>query len=99
MKAPRHRTLSGLSGPDGTPGNVPLNILYAGQRGADGSCRITVVRSVAATFSRRYEIVVIGFDVADENDDGIFEPGEHQIVKNIRVKNCGSDLPLGLLVV
>lgn len=83
------------------PGNVPSNIIYPGQFGADGSCQITVVTDdggVAATFSRRYEIVVIDFDVTDENDDGIFEPGEHLIVKNIRVQNSGSDLPLGLPV-
>jgi hypothetical protein len=79
---------------------VPLNVLTSGERGADGSCHIAVVTDegeVAATFSRRYEIEVIDFDVMDENDDGIFEPGEHLIVRNIRVVNTGSDLHLVLL--
>jgi hypothetical protein len=31
----------------------------------------------------------VSFDVVDENDDGIFEPGEHLLVKNIRVQNTG----------
>jgi hypothetical protein len=93
---------AGIRGPAGAPGGVPLYVLNAGQPGADGSCQIGVVAgdgSVAATYSGRYGIVVMGFDVIDENDDGIFEPGEHLIVKNIRVQNNGSDLPLGLLVV
>ena len=32
---------------------------------------------------------MVKFDVIDENEDGINEPGEHIIVHNIRVRNAG----------
>ena len=32
---------------------------------------------------------VVGFDIIDENEDGINEPGEHLLVHNIRVRNSG----------
>ena len=32
---------------------------------------------------------VVSFDVEDENQDGINEPGEHIIVKNLIVENVG----------
>jgi hypothetical protein len=34
-------------------------------------------------------MVVDSFEVVDENNDGINEPGEHLIVKNIIVRNDG----------
>jgi hypothetical protein len=34
----------------------------------------------------------VGFDLEDENVDGIFEPGEHLFVRRIRVKNFGKYL-------
>jgi hypothetical protein len=36
--------------------------------------------------------VVKDFDVIDENNDGINEPGEHLIVRNIVVRNAGGKL-------
>jgi hypothetical protein len=43
-----------------------------------------------ATYPDRYRIQVIGFDVVDENEDNINEPGEHLLVRNIRVQNFGT---------
>lgn len=59
--------------------------------GAQGSSQVTVKRNdgTEATYPTRYELKVVSFDVVDENDDGINEPGEHLIVKNIRVQNTG----------
>ncbi len=42
-----------------------------------------------ATYPSPYSLQVVKFDVIDENEDGINEPGEHLLVHNIRVKNTG----------
>ncbi|KAH8656136.1 hypothetical protein BGZ60DRAFT_417858 [Tricladium varicosporioides] len=59
--------------------------------GAQGSSQVTVKRNdgTEATYPTRYELKVVSFEVVDENDDGINEPGEHLIVRNIRVQNTG----------
>jgi hypothetical protein len=36
-----------------------------------------------------YDLQVSGFDIRDENDDGITEPGEHIFVERIQVHNAG----------
>ncbi|KAK0708516.1 hypothetical protein B0H67DRAFT_590447 [Lasiosphaeris hirsuta] len=40
-------------------------------------------------YPSRYNLVVKEFEVTDENDDGINEPGEHLIISNIVVTNTG----------
>jgi hypothetical protein len=50
-----------------------------------------------ATYPTRYDLKVVSFDIVDENEDGIFEPGEHLLVKNIRVQNTGKTLSSTLL--
>jgi hypothetical protein len=59
--------------------------------GAQGSSQVTVIRNngTEATYPTRYELKIISFDVVDENGDGINEPGEHILVKNIKVQNTG----------
>jgi hypothetical protein len=42
-----------------------------------------------ATYPSPYTLQVVKFDIIDENEDGINEPGEHLIVHNIRVRNAG----------
>jgi hypothetical protein len=42
-----------------------------------------------ATYPSPYSLQVVKFDIIDENEDGINEPGEHLIVHNIRVRNAG----------
>jgi len=41
------------------------------------------------TYTSRYRLIVKSFDVIDENEDGINEPGEYLHVKNIVVENTG----------
>jgi len=41
------------------------------------------------SYSSRYHLIVESFEVVDENNDGINEPGEYLIVKNISVRNDG----------
>jgi hypothetical protein len=36
---------------------------------------------------------LIGFDVTDENQDGIFEPGEHILIQHVRIRNTGRPQP------
>lgn len=42
-----------------------------------------------STYDSKFEFQLLDFDVVDENDDGVFEPGECVIIKNIRIKNSG----------
>lgn len=42
-----------------------------------------------ATYPGVYRLEVSNFDIIDENEDGINEPGEHLHVHNIRVRNAG----------
>jgi len=59
--------------------------------GPNGSVQITVIRGdlSEATYPGVYALHVVGFDIIDENEDGINEPGEHLLVHNIRVRNSG----------
>jgi hypothetical protein len=81
----------GAPGPQGPPGSRPPTYLAGGAAGANGSSQIKVLRGdgTEATYPARYELKVISFDVVDENQDGINEPGEHLFVKNVRVENSG----------
>ncbi|KAF3934748.1 hypothetical protein ABW20_dc0107497 [Dactylellina cionopaga] len=83
----------GSRGLNGASGNA---ILQAGQYGQPGSARIQVhmksTRELGARhnfYTRRYFFELLDFQVIDENEDGIYEPGEHVIVRNIRIKNTG----------
>jgi len=40
-------------------------------------------------FNSKFEIQLVDFEVVDEYEDGIFEPGECVRVRNITVKNTG----------
>lgn len=97
----------GDRGMNGYPGNA---ILSDGQHGQPGSARIQVhmnsTRELGARhnfYTSRYFFYLVDFQVIDENQDGIFEPGEHILIQNIRIKNtgkyallCRDDMPGGL---
>jgi hypothetical protein len=87
----RHRP-PGPPGPHGPPGRRPMTYLSGGVGGANGTCQIKVVRHdlTKGTYPSRYRIEVLSFDVVDENEDGINEPGEYLLVQNIRVRNSGT---------
>lgn len=42
-----------------------------------------------STYPSIYQLKVVSFDVIDENEDGVNEPGEHLFIQNIRVENTG----------
>ncbi|KAH7137305.1 hypothetical protein B0J13DRAFT_639656 [Dactylonectria estremocensis] len=82
---------SASNGENGKPGKRPSIHLTRGKSGPDGSVQIKVNRGDLSevTYTSVYSLQVAGFDIIDENQDGINEPGEHIFVNNIRVKNVG----------
>ena len=42
------------------------------------------------TYQSRYLLKVVEYDEVDKNEDGINEPGEHMIIKNLVVLSCGN---------
>ena len=72
-------------------GRAPVDPLHPGRDGPSGFSQITVLfeDGTSTAYPSRYMLEVVGFDVADENGDGINEPGEHIIVSNIVVQNTG----------
>ncbi|OCT46898.1 hypothetical protein CLCR_02237 [Cladophialophora carrionii] len=81
----------GAVGPQGPPGNRPASYLSGGLAGVNGSSQVTVMRmdGTSATYPSGYVLKVVSFDICDENQDGINEPGEHLLVSNIKVQNTG----------
>jgi hypothetical protein len=47
------------------------------------------IDGTSATYPSGYVLKVVSFDICDENEDGINEPGEHLLVSNIKVQNTG----------
>lgn len=80
-----------MPGHTGEPGGRPPNYLSGGSSGAQGSSQIRVLmnNNTESTYPTIYKLRVVSFDVVDENEDGVNEPGEHLLVKNIRVENTG----------
>jgi hypothetical protein len=81
----------GPSGSPGAPGRQPSTYLKGGNSGRNGITHIRVLNKdlTEATYPGRYQLEVVGFDVFDEGEDGVNEPGEHLLVRNIKVQNKG----------
>ena len=91
---PIYRTQSrrkGDDGPTGRTGNQIQDMLLRGAAGADGQGQIIVrhLNGDRPRYDRCYDLQLVNFDLEDENGDGIFEPGEHVIVRRILIKNAG----------
>lgn len=41
------------------------------------------------SYSGKFILELAGYDICDENEDGILESGEHMIIKNIQIRNSG----------
>ena len=68
-----------------------MDPLFEGLPGQEGNATI-IVRyrdGREQEYSSRYNLELVDFDIEDENGDNIFEPGEHIIIKRIRVTNTG----------
>ncbi|KAH7081221.1 hypothetical protein BKA63DRAFT_549959 [Paraphoma chrysanthemicola] len=86
-----HSRAGAPPGPGGLSGMHPHEPLYGGRAGRNGHSQIRVLKNdlTEEVYTSRYQLVVKGFDVVDENMDGINEPGEFLKVQNIRVQNVG----------
>ncbi|KAE8448991.1 hypothetical protein EG329_008579 [Mollisiaceae sp. DMI_Dod_QoI] len=88
----KHR-LKGGDGMDGQKGEKPTDPLFCGRDGRPGEGLIIVKPKTAAGIEKQYrsiyQLELVDFDLEDENEDGIFEPGEHLFIRRIRVKNSG----------
>ncbi|RDW71671.1 hypothetical protein BP5796_07705 [Coleophoma crateriformis] len=81
----------GQDGRDGRPGTPSMSRLLPGTDGRPGSgvIEVRLKGGKEHTYHSRYQLELVGFDIEDENEDGIFEPGEHLFVRRIRVRNSG----------
>ncbi|KAK3347113.1 hypothetical protein B0T25DRAFT_553663 [Lasiosphaeria hispida] len=90
-KTIHHTRPAGHGGAGGQGGTCHGDSLSPGRDGPPGFGEITVISrdGGAIMYPSRYNLVVTEFEVIDENDDGINEPGEHLIISNIVVSNTG----------
>ena len=82
----------GKNGPPGERGGyAPPFRLLPGISGNPGVGKIKVLHGdgTEQTYSSRYRLELVSFEIRDENQDGIFEPGECIIIRSIRIKNSG----------
>jgi len=83
--------LPGVDGLDGLRCESPIAPLFPGQDGRNGTVIIVVTSKSGPEqiFRSCYPLELVDLDVEDENEDEIFEPGEHLYVRRVRVKNTG----------
>ncbi|MCJ1381811.1 hypothetical protein MMC17_004922 [Xylographa soralifera] len=91
---PIHKEFSrsrALDGRNGEPSARVMTALFPGAVGQNGSVNIVVQSEDGSVqdYSSLYKLELLDFEVEDENGDGIFEPGEHVLIRRIRVKNSG----------
>ncbi|QDS69789.1 hypothetical protein FKW77_010379 [Venturia effusa] len=81
------------SGQRGPSGHTPRSVLHSGLDGVSGRACYLVSdgHGRETSYTSKFEFELVDFEVVDENDDGIFEPGECVIVQNIRVKNIDDE--------
>ncbi len=85
-----HSSSGGSRGRPGRRGRSPRAHLAAGSNGADGRFSIVVLDGAqAGTYSSRFELRLASFRHESENRDGIYEPGEKVVVRDLEVKNVG----------
>ena len=89
----------GLDGNHGLQGASVTTPLLAGIPGNNGTATIHVQLTDGSIqeYTSCYRLELVDFDIEDENQDGIFEPGEHLFIRRIRVRNTGLWYPNNLL--
>lgn len=83
-------------GPRGYTGNTPSIVLRDGDDGAPGKIIYNIRRSdgTVSESDSRFLLKLQWFEIIDEHEDGIFEPGDLVKVKNLTVANVGGvELP------
>ena len=84
----RSSACNGSTGADGSTPSIQLREGTDGEKGA-GSFLVQDEEGTTNTYFSAFDFSLVGFDVRDENGDGIFEPGECAIVHGVRVTNRG----------
>ena len=81
----------GANGRKGQDGSSPSTTLFSGNAGQDGTASFVVINAdgTQSHYRGAFDCLLVGFEVIDENEDGIFEPGECAIIQNIRITNIG----------
>ncbi|KAI1772106.1 hypothetical protein F4818DRAFT_188364 [Hypoxylon cercidicola] len=85
------KRVEGLDGENGRSGTACTTVIHNGIDGPRGSVTIVVQKSDNSQqeYSSLYSLELVDFDAEDENGDGIFEPGEHLLIRRITVRNSG----------
>lgn len=86
-----HSSSGGSDGSSGRDGSSSPVVLHRGRTGADGGFRIEVRGADArvTSYPSRYDLRLVSFAHRNENDDGVYEPGEKVYVRAIEVENVG----------
>lgn len=85
-----HSKSGGSNGSSGSSGHSASNG-ENGKPGKDGEFVIVVTYDggETRTYRQRYDLQLAGFEIQDDNQDGVFEPGEVVTVRKVTVKNTG----------
>ncbi len=90
-----HRNSGGSDGSSGRSGESPGIRLHAGSAGRSGEFRIEVrdASGAVATYPSCFDLRLVSYAHRNENDDGVYEPGERVFVGKIEIENVGG-MPL-----
>ncbi|CAO2655108.1 Nn.00g101720.m01.CDS01 [Neocucurbitaria sp. VM-36] len=87
-----HSRPSASNGSNGPRGRSPASPLYPGNSGDCGHGSVIIYDPQAPLQARYYgskfEFRLCDFDIADENHDGIFEPGECILINALQIENA-----------
>lgn len=85
----------GSDGPSGYNGRAGNRSVFVGGQGARGAYTIVVDRlsGEEKKYRTRYDLELVSFAHASENEDGVYEPQETVVVRDVAVRNRGG-MPL-----
>jgi hypothetical protein len=96
-EVPKYKTYSkpaARKGADGPRGWAPKSHLHSGNPGNSGHGSFVVFDPYDSladqTYTSPFEFRLVDFDVADENNDGIFEPGECALISTLQIENANT---------
>lgn len=85
-----HFNPGGSSGYDGSSGHTPTSHLSSGKNGNPGKITYEILTPQGPqTYDSIYDLRLTNFEWEGLDGDGILEPGETIVVKNLRVQNQG----------
>ncbi|MCB9026539.1 MAG: hypothetical protein H6625_09505 [Bdellovibrionaceae bacterium] len=86
-----HYNSGGSDGHDGPSGSPGRGNIQRGAKGPSGKYEVLVSYQNGSIerYAKVFSLSLISYDLIDENNNGIFEPGEKVSVSNMIVKNTG----------